>query len=496
MVKLGVITLVDKPTDWVSSVAYTWKVSGDLYICLDPPDLNNAICRDHHHAPTVDEVAHELAHSKYFKKLDARHGYCAVILDCKSSLLTIFKTPYGQYHFLHLPFGLACCQDVFQKWMAQILEECEGCIGIANFITIHCHTEAEHDCHSWKLMKVAQQYGLLFNPKKTQVRTPMVKLFWCLYDESGVHPDPEKVDAVHALPTATNITEHEFLGMVTYLSPFIPGLFTLTAPLHELCKKDAEFSLNASYQTVFPHVKDAVVIDTTLWYLDASCPITVQVDASQVWLGAALLQDNKPVAFTSKALTEVEHCYAKIESEMLAIVIRAEHFRIMSMVDPSPLNLTISHWNHSLRRAFLIHLPSCHACSYACKGMIMFFTTALVRKWPTQIHSHVSSPNLALRLHWILSSTMLTCPLSKRKPSNWPLRWMLRCVPWMISSSLAGPFYIKEVLHPLHPYWQHHESLTVEDGLVLYGEDLIIPPSEKEKVLGTLHQPHQGITKT
>ena len=56
----------------------------------------------------------------------------------------------------------------------------------------------------------------------------MVKFFGCLYDEPGVYPDPQKVEAVHALPTPTNITElQEFLGMVTYLSAFIPGLSTL-----------------------------------------------------------------------------------------------------------------------------------------------------------------------------------------------------------------------------------------------------------------------------
>ena len=37
---------------------------------------------------------------------------------------------------------------------------------------------------------------------------------------------------------------------------------------------------------------------------------------------------------------------------------------------------------------------------------------------------------------------------------------------------------IKEVPYLLHPYWQHHESLTVEDSLVFHGEALIIPPSE------------------
>ena len=132
-------------------------------------------------------------------------------------------------------------------------------------------------------MEVTWKYDLVFKPKKTQVQTPLVKFFGCLYDESGVHPDPVKVDAVHALPTPTNITGlQEFLGMVIYPSPFIPGLSTLTAPLHHLLKKDAEFSWDASYQTPFQCVKDTVVSDTTPQYFDASCPITVQVVALQV----------------------------------------------------------------------------------------------------------------------------------------------------------------------------------------------------------------------
>ena len=93
MVKLGVITLVDEPTDCIASVAYAWKASGELHISLDPHDLNNAMCRDHLHTPTVDEVAHEFTYSKYFTKLDARHGYWATILDSKCSLLTTFNTP-------------------------------------------------------------------------------------------------------------------------------------------------------------------------------------------------------------------------------------------------------------------------------------------------------------------------------------------------------------------------------------------------------------------
>ena len=54
--------------------------------------------------------------------------------------------------------------------------------------------------------------------------------------------------------------------------------------------------------------------------------MTIQVDASQVGLGAVLLQDNKPIAFASKALTDAESRYANIEREMLAVVFGVERF--------------------------------------------------------------------------------------------------------------------------------------------------------------------------
>ena len=113
------------------------------------------ICRDHHCTPTVDEVAHEFTHSKYFTKLDAIHGYWAAVLDSKSSLFTTFNTPYGQYDFLCLPFGLA--PRMFSR--NQILEECESYIGIADDVTVQGHTDAKHDACLWKLKEVAQKYG-------------------------------------------------------------------------------------------------------------------------------------------------------------------------------------------------------------------------------------------------------------------------------------------------------------------------------------------------
>ena len=207
MEALGVTTHIDQPTDWISLITYVQKANGQLCLCLDPCDLNRAICHDHHKMPTVGEVAHKFANSCYFTKLNTHHGYWSIVLDEESSLLTTFNSPFGRYHILHLPFGLVCSQDIFQKKMDHFLKECPGCIRIANDITVHGHTEAEHDARLQNLMHVACKYGVVFNPQKMLVKAPAINFFGCLYNANGVHPDLEKVDAVHALPAPTNVTE-------------------------------------------------------------------------------------------------------------------------------------------------------------------------------------------------------------------------------------------------------------------------------------------------
>ena len=64
----------------------------------------------------------------------------------------------------------------------------------------------------------------------------------------------------------------------------------------------------------------------TLTYFDPKKEITLQVDATLKGLGAILSQDNKPVAFASKALTDVETRYANIEREVLAVLYGCEKF--------------------------------------------------------------------------------------------------------------------------------------------------------------------------
>ena len=57
------------------------------------------------------------------------------------------------------------------------------------------------------------------------------------------------------------------------------------------------------------------------------------------------------------------------------------------------------------------------------------------------------------------------------------------------------PEDINNIPNALRLYHHHQNDLTVEDGLILKGEALIIPPAEREKILYKIHEGHQGITK-
>ena len=108
-----IISPVDQPTPWVSSVVVTTKKSGALRVCVDPRPLNKALKRDTYPMPILNEILPDLSQAKVFSTVDLRSGIWHCVLDDESSMLTTFKTPYGRYRLLRLPFGLSVSPEIF-----------------------------------------------------------------------------------------------------------------------------------------------------------------------------------------------------------------------------------------------------------------------------------------------------------------------------------------------------------------------------------------------
>ena len=84
--------------------------------------------------------------------------------------------------------------------MDQILECCEGAIGIADDVIIHRKDDEDHDRDLHRFMRITREHGLVFNGDKCEVKKDSVTFFGTVYDADGAHPDPKKVDAVHQMP--------------------------------------------------------------------------------------------------------------------------------------------------------------------------------------------------------------------------------------------------------------------------------------------------------
>ena len=334
-----VIAKVDQPTDWVSSMLVVRKPlskgSGEtkIRICLDPRDLNVAIKREHFPMPTIEEIATRLNGAKLFSVFDASNGFWQVELDEESSMLTTFNTPFGRYRWKRMPFGISSAPEVWQRRMREHIEGLKGVEVIADDFVIvgYGNTPAEwqsdHDQNVRAFLDRCRERNLKPNEKKARLRQQQVPFIGHILTPEGLKPDPCKVEAIVQMPDPTDVHSlRRFLGMVNYLAKFLPRLSDETEVLRKLTEKDAEWCWLPTHGDALARVKQMIVTAPVLAYYDVSKPVVIQCDASQSGLGAALLQEGCPVAYSSRVMTPTEQNYAQIEKELLAIVFACEKF--------------------------------------------------------------------------------------------------------------------------------------------------------------------------
>ena len=219
-----------------------------IRICLDPTDLNKAIKRSHFPLPTIEETVQNIGNARVFSVVDAKDGFWQIKLTDKSSYLTTFNTPFGRYRWLRMPFGINSAPEEFQRRMTELVEGLNGVKVVMDDILIYgCGNNdqeaiADHDANIIKLLDRLQEENIKLNIKKMKFKLKEVRYIGHVLTSEGLKSDPEKVEAILKMPKPTNVKEvKSFLGMVNYLSKFLPQLSTITEPLRVLERKDTEW---------------------------------------------------------------------------------------------------------------------------------------------------------------------------------------------------------------------------------------------------------------
>ena len=503
LTQLGVIKEVREHTEWINSIVPVKKPDGSLRLCLDPKDLNQAIKRNQWYSRTVDDILPELADSKYFSLLDAKSGYWHVPLDKESSFLTTFNTPWGKYRWLRLPFGLKVAGDVFQERIDRVLRNVPNSAGIVDDILCHGNEETTHDAAVITLLETARANNLTFNANKFVFKSQDCAFFGGHLTPAGYKMDPKKVQAISEMKPPENLQDlQSFLGLVNYLNRFSPALADLTAPLRALCKKDTLFTWESSQQAAFEAIKKEITSAPVLAYFDQSKASTIQSDASKKGLGAVLLQDDKPVIYASRALTETER-YSNIERELLSVVFALERFHhyvygytATVQTDHKPL---VSVWKKSIvcnsprLQRLLLRLSQYDVNIEYLKGKDNVIADALSRVSPQPAPKEGEDEEDFIPVHMLTEEI----PFDSTRIGDFRNATAEDTTSGLLMHVVANGWpEVKKDCHPfLLDYWTHREEISAENGLLFKGHRLIVPEKLRDRVLQTIHEGHFGFEK-
>lgn len=503
MTQQGIIAPVDSPTDWVSQLVVAKKKNGDFRLCIDPRPLNQALKREHYQLPTIEDILPDLNNARVFTKLDMSSAFWQIKLDEPSSLLTTFATPFGRYRWLRLPFGTNVSSEIFQRRLHQALEGLPGVICVADDILVYGNGEtsadaiADHDAKLDRLLKRCVDNHIKLNKEKSVFRASDIHFLGHVVTSAGLQPDPRKVADVLGMPPPTDVEGvRRLIGFVTYLSKFLPSLSDTLEPIRELMKPDVAWAWASEHATALSKIKELVSKAPVLAYYNPAEELTVQCDASGTGLGASLLQNDHPIAYASRALTDTESRYASIEKEMLAVVFAMERFhqytfgrftRVIS--DHKPLEMIAK---KPLVKApkrlqgMLLRLQKYDYDITYQPGKLMFLADTLSRAVNNNPSAEHAFEEVNMMTHLPIRDERLQ-QIREQTASDDTLQSLKRVI-------IAGWPDVKEALPPqLMPYHSYRDELAVQDGLIFKGEHVIIPTSMRKTMKEKIHSSHLGI---
>ena len=85
--------------------------------------LNKVMICNRYTLPRIDEVLGRLQGVQFIMKIDLRSGYHQICAHPKDVHKTAFRTMYGHFEFLVLPFGLTNALETFTHLIHSVFHE-------------------------------------------------------------------------------------------------------------------------------------------------------------------------------------------------------------------------------------------------------------------------------------------------------------------------------------------------------------------------------------
>ena len=272
----------------------------------------------------VDILLEKLGFGKMFSKIDLVKGYYQIQLAEEDMAKTAFRFDGELYEFTRMPFGLCSAPQTFQRAMNVALKDVSNAACYMDDVLIFSKTKEEHEQHLEQVFLALEKAGLRMNPEKCQFGLTEIEFLGVHVSNEGVKPAEGKVKAMKEMPRPKNKDQlASFLGLANHYQGYIPMYAHLASPLYQLKKKDAKFTWSNACEDAFQEIKQKLCNAPVLKIPDMDKPFVVQTDASDVAMGAVLLQEvegkRHVVAYASQKFSQSELNYSTTEKEAYAV---------------------------------------------------------------------------------------------------------------------------------------------------------------------------------
>ena len=214
--ELDIIERAEGPTPWVSTIVVAPKKTG-IRICVDMRAANQAIERERHPVPTVEDLIVDLNGATVFSKIDLNQGYHQLELDEDSQSITTFATHIGWFRYKRPSFGINSAAEIVQKSIEEVLQGIDGVRNISDDIIVFGKNQSDHDDALQAVLQRMRENSLTANAAKCLFNQSSIDLFGHHFSADGISADDEKVASLINASPPKNATEaRSFLGLAQY----------------------------------------------------------------------------------------------------------------------------------------------------------------------------------------------------------------------------------------------------------------------------------------
>jgi hypothetical protein len=320
LLTVGVICPSTSP--YSSHVVMVLKKEGSWRMCPDFRALNKLTIKDKFPIHVVDDLLDELSCAQFFTKLDLCSGYHQIRMKEVDIPKTAFRTHEGHYEFFFMPFVLCNAPSTFQSLMNHVFHPFLRHFVLVFFddILIYRKTWIDHITHVDRVLHLLSQHQLFLKRSKCAFGASEVEYLGHLVGKDGVRVDPKKIEAIQDWPHPKTLKIlRGFLGLIGYYRKFVKNYGKIAAPLTALLKKNS-FTWTPATAQAFQTLKMAMCTTLVLALHDFTNTFVLECDASGKGIGVVLMQEGRPLAFTSKQLFERNLGKPIYEKEILAIM--------------------------------------------------------------------------------------------------------------------------------------------------------------------------------